>query len=400
MLKPEAVIRFENPRHGFDGVLVLNSTVLGPCSGGVRILPDVTEAEVALLAEAMTCKNAFFNIPAGGAKTGIVLDPRSGLREKVIADFGRATSDLVRKLRYVPSPDMGSTESDIIAIYRQLHSESLLRNSILTKTVNGIPLARLCTAEGVVEAVVTSIRTTGKRVQDCSVAIEGFGRLGKLIAEMLLDCGLKICAISDEEQALFQEGGIDVRAVSESGQRSVPTAFEEYARTTHTAEIRRPSVIVDAPVDVLIPSARPLSVTESNADRVQSKLVVPCANVPVSESAEVSLAERGIVVVPDFVANAGGVLGGFLCRLNVPTEALRSIVREKIRNGVAQVLQCMDARTPSETARRVVDKRLEAARRHPYKHKIELLWQWKRYLSSPGGVSAAGWYARHHLSLK
>jgi glutamate dehydrogenase (NAD(P)+) len=181
MLDPEAVIRFENAKHGFNGVLVLNSTLLGPGSGGVRILPDVNEAEVKLLAEAMTRKNAFFNIPAGGAKTGIAFDPQSGARAGVIADFAAAVSDLIRELRYVPSPDMGSTESDILAIYRRLGSESLLRNSILTKTVNGIPLARLSTAEGVVEAVMTSLGMTRNRIENPSVAIEGFGRLGALI---------------------------------------------------------------------------------------------------------------------------------------------------------------------------------------------------------------------------
>lgn len=396
----EAIIRFENWKHGFDGVLVLNSTLLGPSSGGVRILPDVSEAEVKLLAQAMTRKNAFFAIPAGGAKTGIAFDPKSGSRVKVIAGFGAAVSDLIRELRYVPSPDMGSTESDIIAIYRQLGSESLLRNSILKKTVDSIPLARLCTAEGVVEAVVTSIRMTGNRIGNSSVAIEGFGRLGRLIGMMLVERGLKVSAISNEEQALFQEGGIDLGLVSDSKQRPGLTAFEEYVRTTPMAEIREPSAIVNESVDVLIPSARPLLVTRSNIDEVQAKLIVPCANAPVSESAEAPLAERGILVIPDFVANAGGVLGGFLCRLNVPTDVLRSVVREKIHDGVMLVLERPNGSTPGELARRVVDEQLEGARRHPYKHRLRFLWHWKRLVSRPGGISAASWYVRRRLSLK
>ena len=400
MLDPEAVIRFENSKHGFNGVLVLNSTLLGPGSGGVRILPDVNEAEVKLLAEAMTRKNAFFNIPAGGAKTGIAFDPQSGARPRVIADFAAAVSDLIRELRYVPSPDMGSTESDIVAIYRRLGSESLLRNSILTKTVNGIPLARLSTAEGVVEAVMTSIRMTRNRIENPSVAIEGFGRLGRLIGTMLVERGLKICAVSSEEQALFQKGGIDIGLISDSKQRPGLTAFEDYVRTTPLAEIREPSAIVDESVDVLIPSARPLLVTKSDIDKVQAKLIVPCANAPVSESAEAPLAERGILVIPDFVANAGGVLGGFLCRLNVPTDALRSVVRRKIHDGVMLVLECPNGSTPGELARRVVDEQLEGARGHPYKHRLRFLWHWKRFLSRPGGISATGWYARRRLSLK
>jgi len=400
MHDPEAIIRFENSKHGFNGVLVLNSTLLGPSSGGVRILPDVNEAEVKLLAQAMTRKNAFFTIPAGGAKTGIAFDPKSGSRVKVIAGFGAAVSDLIRELRYVPSPDMGSTESDIIAIYRQLGSESLLRNSILKKTVDSIPLARLCTAEGVVEAVVTSIRMTGNRIQNSSVAIEGFGRLGRLIGTMLVERGLKVSAISNEEQALFQEGGIDIGLVSDSKQRPGLTAFEEYVRTTPLAEIREPSAIVDESVDVLIPSARPLLVTRSNIEKVQAKLIVPCANAPVSESAEAPLAERGILVIPDFVANAGGVLGGFLCRLNVPTDVLRSVVREKIHDGVMLALERPNGSTPGELARRVVDEQLEGARRHPYKHRLRFLWHWKRLLSRPGGISAASWYVRRRLSLK
>jgi glutamate dehydrogenase/leucine dehydrogenase len=400
MLDPEVVIRFENSKHGFNGVLVLNSTLLGPGSGGVRILPDVNEAEVKLLAEAMTRKNAFFNIPAGGAKTGIAFDPQTGARAGVIADFAAAVSDLIRELRYVPSPDMGSTESDIVAIYRRLGSESLLRNSILTKTVNGIPLARLSTAEGVVEAVMTSIRITRNRIENLSVAIEGFGRLGALIGAMLVERGLKISAISNEKQALFQKGGIDIGLVSGSEQQRGLSALEEYAKTTPVAEIRDRSAILDEPVDILIPSARPLLVTKSNADKVQAKLIVPCANAPVSESVERPLAERGVLVVPDFVSNAGGVLGGFLCRLNVSTDALRSVVREKIGDGVSAVLKNSNDLTPGDLARHVVDERLESARRHPYEARFRLLWHWKKFLSRPGGISAASWYARRHLGLK
>ena len=360
----------------------------------------MNEAEVRLLAEAMTRKNAFFNIPAGGAKTGIAFDPQSGARAGVIADFAAAISDLIRELRYVPSPDMGSTESDIVAIYRRLGSESLLRNSILTKTVDGIPLARLSTAEGVVEAVMTSIRMTRNGIENPSVAIEGFGRLGALIGAMLVERGLKISAISNEKQALFQKSGIDIGLISGSEQQPGLSALEEYAKTTPVAEIRERSAIVDEPVDVLIPSARPLLVTRSNADKIQAKLIVPCANAPVSESAERPLAERGVLVVPDFVSNAGGVLGGFLCRLNVSTEALRSIVREKIGDGVRVVLQDSNGFTPGDLARRVVDERLEGARRHAYEARFRLMWDWKRFLSRPGGISAVGWYARHHLSLK
>jgi glutamate dehydrogenase (NAD(P)+) len=401
MLDPEAVIRFGSSKNGFNGVLVLNSTLLGPGSGGVRILPDVDEAEVRILADTMTRKNAFYNIPAGGAKAGIAFNPQSGARARIIAAFGTAISDLIRELRYVPSPDMGSTESDITSIYRQLGLEPLLQNSILARTVDGIPLARLTTAEGVVEAVTTSMKIKGNRIEDSSVAIEGFGRLGKLIGTMLADRGFKITAIANEKQTLFQKSGIDTRLLAVLEQQSGIAALEEYARTRPETQIRDRTEIIGQPVDVLIPSARPLLVTKSNADRIQAKMIVPCANAPVSESAERPLVERGILVVPDFVSNAGGVLGGFLSRLNVSTDALRSIVREKVSDGVREVLEDAKESTPGELARDVVDERLEDARKHLYATRLRLLWNWRRLLLRPSGISALSWYVRHrHRNLK
>jgi len=399
MLEPEAVIHFENSKHGFDGGLVIDNTLLGPGSGGVRILPDVNEVELKILAKAMTRKNAFFNLPAGGAKAGIICHPQSRNRDKVISAFGAAVSDMIRRFRYVPSPDMGSTESDIIGIYRQVGAESLLRNSILLKTLNGIPLARLSTAEGVVEAVIATVQIANQRIKDCSVAIEGFGRLGSLIGVMLVEHGFKITAVSTAEETLLQQTGINVHLLTKIQQQNGKVALQAYAKSSPSAEIGSSSLINDQPVDVLIPAARPLLITKSNADRVQSNMIVPCANAPVDESAEKPLAERGIIVVPDFISNAGGVLGGFLCRLNVPIQRLRSLVREEIRKGVTTVLKNSGNSTPGELARQLVDEKLEFARRHSFLSKLWIAWHWKTLLSRPSGISAVNWYARHRLNI-
>lgn len=398
MTEPEAVIHLEKSKRGFEGVVVLDNTLLGPGSGGVRILPDINETEVRILAKAMTRKNAFFNLPAGGAKAGISCDPQSN-HDLLISAFGEAVSELIHELRYVPSPDMGSTESDIMQIYKQIGAESLLRNSILLKTVNGIPLARISTAEGVVEAVITTSRMTNHEIEDSSVAIEGFGRLGSLIGMMLVERGFKITAVSNLRNTLLQKTGINIRLLAENQQRYGEAGFQAYARGASGAELGVPSSIIDQAVDVLIPAARPLLLTKSNADSVKAKMIVPCANAPVDESAEKTLAGQGIVVVPDFVSNAGGVLGGFLSRLSVPVECLRSLVREEIREGVTMVLKNSGALTPGELARQIVAEKLDFARRHASLSKLRLLWHWKSLLSSWSGLSVLSWYTRHRLSL-
>lgn len=392
---PEIVVRFEKSRHGFEGFLVIDSTVLGPASGGVRILPDVTEEEVKTLARAMTCKNAFYNLPAGGGKAGIVLDPQSKHRDDTISAFALAVSDWIRRFRYVPSPDIGSTETEILRIFHEAGADSLLRSSARLKTIDGMPLANLTTAEGVVEAVLTAARIAHHRTKGATVAVEGFGRLGSLIAVMLAELGLKIVAVSNIEHSLLQETGIDVCLLAKIQDHVRERAFETYATSNPTAELCSQSVIAGQPVDVLIPAARPWLITESNADRIQARIIVPCANAPVDESAERPLSERGILVVPDFVSNAGGVMGGFLSRLSVPQQRLRSIVREQIKAGVTTVLNGCGNKTPGEYARRVVAERLNFAERHRTLSRLAIVWHWRRVLASFGGVSALSWYARH-----
>ncbi len=399
MLQPENVIRYENASHGFDGLLVLDSTLLGPASGGIRILPDVREAEVRILARSMTLKNAFYDIPAGGAKVGIKLEPGSDRREQVLAVFAAQVSDLIRRFRYVPSPDMGCSESDVIRIYRQLCAESLLRNSVLFRRKDQCPLARLCTAEGVVESLTIALSILDRSRECLTVGIEGFGRLGRLIALKLAELHFRITAISDIESMLLEDRGIDLEFLTSVEQAHGKAAFRVYAQKSPAAEIGDPHSIVSQPVDILIPASRPHMITRSNANRIQSKVIVPCANAPVEEDAEALLAERGITVVPDLVSNAGGVLAGFFSRFGVPTDVIRQLVRKKIGEGVARVLKTCDNTCPGEVARRIAFEKLQKARQCRSVYRFSQLWHWRNLVATPIGLSSMLWFTRHRLRL-
>ena len=136
-------------------------------------------------------------------------------------------------------------------------------------------------------------------------------------------------------------------------------------------------------LDVLIPAVRPMLITRSNVARVRADVIVSCSNVPVHESAEKPLAERGIIFVPDFVSNAGGVLGGFLSRLGIPAESLRSLVRREIRNGVTKVMTSSQETCPAELARQIANEKLDFARHNPFLSKLRILCRWRTVVSSP-----------------
>jgi glutamate dehydrogenase/leucine dehydrogenase len=296
-LGPEAVVLLRDGRTGASAVVVVDNTACGPAIGGTRMATDVTVEEVARLARAMTFKSAIARVPHGGAKAGIIADPLMPEREKeaVIRWFAQAIRDVHG---FIPGPDMGTDERCMAWIHDEIG-----RSVGLPATLGGIPLDELgatgfglaVAAEAVAAAGIIGLR--GARV-----AIQGFGAVGAHTARFLAERGASIVAVSDISGAVGDPTGLPVDELIAWKQ-----AGGQVADFAGGAPMDRDSLIVTE-CEILVPAARPDVVTAANVHDVKARLVLEGANVPVTTDAEVILHGRGVLCLPDWVVNAGGLI--------------------------------------------------------------------------------------------
>jgi glutamate dehydrogenase/leucine dehydrogenase len=326
-LGPTTVVLIRDPAAALEAIVVVDSTACGPAIGGVRMARDVTVEEVARLARAMTLKNAAAGLPHGGGKAGIVADPRMPAAEKarLIRAFGRAIRDL---LDYIPGPDMGTDE----ACMGHLHDE--IRRAVgLPRVLGGIPLDAIgATGFGLAIAAEVAEERAGIRLRGARVAIQGFGAVGRHAARRLAERGAVLVAVADSRGAIANPDGFDLArlvAFKEEG-----GSLRDFPGGTRLAG--EDLVAVDC--DIWIPAARPDVLDAGNAGRLRARLVLQGANVPATPEAEAMLHARGVVSVPDFIANAGGVICAAV-EYHGGTEAQAfAAIEEKIRENTRAVL--------------------------------------------------------------
>ncbi len=259
--------------------------------------PDVSAEEACRLARAMTLKNAAAGLPHGGGKSVILGDPRMPLRDKehLIRAFARAIADLKD---YIPGPDMGTNELAM----GWMHDE-IGRAAGLPREVGGIPLDELgATGFGLAAAVDVGANAIALDLKSAKVAVQGFGAVGKHAARFLAQKGCVLVAASDRRGTVSCPAGLDVAgliALKETGQ-SV-TDFPQGTKAGIDA-------IIDIPCDIWIPAARPDVLSKDNIGRFKAKIVAEGANIPCTTEAEAILESRGVLILPDFVVNAGGVI--------------------------------------------------------------------------------------------
>jgi glutamate dehydrogenase/leucine dehydrogenase len=306
--------------------VVVDDVSLGPAIGGVRLGPAVTTAEVARLARAMTLKNAAAMLPHGGGKAGIRtpedFDPAH--REQVIRGF----ADGIRQLdEYIPGPDMGTDEIAMAWIHDEIG-----RSVGLPALIGGIPLDEIgATGFGLAACADALVEAGRLTLNGARVAIQGFGAVGRHAAVFLTERGAQIVAVSDTSATAFDPDGIDVAAMVafKAGHR-----ISEYS----AAKILDRDAVIGLDCDVLIPAAQPDVITASNAALVSASVVLPGANIAVTDEAEASLHERGVLCLPDFIANAGGVICAAVeYRRGSRTQAFAEIA-ERIRANTAELL--------------------------------------------------------------
>ena len=296
------------------GWVVMDSTVNGRSHGGLRISQHVTREELVVLARRMTLKFGFLGIANGGAKAGIVGNPEAPpeVRREMLAKFASAIQQLVRERRYAPHPDMGTSEAELIEAFGK-------------KVMRGAPgrdESGFFTSIGVTAAAKIAIHRMNKGMNEITAAIEGFGKVGSHVAQLLEEAGVKIIAISTSAGALYKDEGLRVNDLISAAKASGSDFVKHYK---DAKQIPR-SELLHLPVDLLCPCANSFSIHSDNAASIQALIICPGANAPVSPEAELSLVARGIQVLPDFLTNAGGVLGGTMAFAGIPKSEVREIM--------------------------------------------------------------------------
>jgi glutamate dehydrogenase (NAD(P)+) len=312
------------------GYVVVDSTVCGISRGGLRMSTDVSEAEVRGLALTMTLKCGFLRQPQGGGKAGVRLNPEAPLAERRqhLEAFGRAIAPLLINRIFILGSDMGTNDTDIRAMLDAVGVK--LRWRELRDTQSG-----QYTAATMFITAKRAIQHLGLTLSRCSVAIEGFGKVGSALASLLDEAKDKVVAISTERGAITNPHGLNVRQLNRLADRHGSRAVDYYA----DAERIPCAELFELPVDLLCPCATHHSLHADNAPRVHACLICSEANNPVTAEAEKILFERGLVYLPDFVASFGGILGSTMAFASMKGEQIVSAMKRYLGDRVAWLLK-------------------------------------------------------------
>jgi len=354
-LGPDKVVVIRDVRAGLDAVVVVDNVACGPAIGGIRMARDVTVTEVARLARAMTLKNAAAGLPHGGGKAGILADPACARadKERLIRSFARAIRSLDE---YIPGPDMGTDERCMAWI-----KDEIDRAVGLPRVVGGIPLDEIgATGWGVAVAAEVGAPEAGLSLEGARVAVEGFGAVGQHSARFLAVRGCRLVAASDTRGAIHDPSGLPIDALIAHKRAGRPLGEFPGARP-----IGR-EALVGVPCDIWIPAARPDTLTAENVGGLQARLVIQGANIPATEEAERWMHAHRILSLPDFIANAGGVICAAVEYHGGTQSQAFATIEERIRANTRETLERAraDGLLPREAASRMARARVEEAMRY------------------------------------
>jgi glutamate dehydrogenase (NAD(P)+) len=296
----------------FTGFRVHHSMARGPGKGGIRYSPDVTLDEVRALASWMTWKCAVVDIPFGGAKGGVICDPKKLSQGELERITRRYTSELIEFLgpeKDVPAPDMNTNEQTMAWI---MDTYSMHMRQTVTSVVTGKPISlggsagrREATGRGIRVVCLEALRHLNMPVEGCRIIVQGFGNVGSNAAHLLMEAGCKIIGVAEYDGGIYNPNGIDILSLTEYKQRNSSIVGFRGAETMES------SSLLTTPCDILIPAATENVITSRNAARIQAKIVCEGANGPTTAVADDILADKGIFIVPDILANAGGVTASY-----------------------------------------------------------------------------------------
>lgn len=325
---PWKIIHICEPSVDLHAVLVIDNVACGPAIGGVRMAPDVNTVEAVRLARAMTLKNAAAGLQHGGGKSVICADHKMDLEQKELLIRAFASS-IKHSVEYIPGPDMGTDEKCMAWI-----QDEIGRSVGLPKEIGGIPLDEIgATGFGVSNAVDVALDFTDFPIDGARIVIQGFGSVGKHAARFLVEKGAVLVGAADSIGSVYHPKGLDLAELmllKEAGESVTQARLGEKGDR---------DAVIDMESDIWIPAARPDVIHKGNVDRLKTKLVVQGANIPFTEEAERHLHQRGVLVVPDFIANAGGVICAAVEYHGGSQASVFQIIAEKIICNTRQVLE-------------------------------------------------------------
>ena len=351
-LGPLKIIHVHEPSVNLKAVLVIDNVAKGPSIGGVRMAPDVSTEECFRLARAMTFKNAAAGLPHGGGKAVLYGDPKMPKQDK--ERLIRALANALRNEEtYIFAPDMG-TDEECMAWVR----DEIGRVVGLPREIGGIPLDEIgATGWGLSHVVDVALKYCGFELNGARVVVQGFGAVGKHVTRFLAAKGAVLVAVADSEGAIHNPTGLDVEQLLTMKQDGKSVTAYADAKKMERDEV------IDVECDIWIPAARPDVVNKDNVHRLNTKLVVEGANIPFTHDAERYLAEKGILCVPDFIANAGGVICAAMEYRDASQAAAFQTIEEKLRRNTEQVLEAVKRKRilPREAAMNMATERVKKA---------------------------------------
>ncbi len=351
-LGPNKIIHVYEPELALKGVLVVDNTAAGPAIGGLRMAANASTAECVRLARAMTLKNAAAGLPHGGGKSVIIADPKQPkeTKEPLIRGFAHALRDAGD---YIFGPDMGTNEESMAWV-----RDEIGRSVGLPREVGGIPLDEIgATGWGLFHAAQAAIPYCDFELSGATVVVQGFGSVGKHTAKFLSDEGAILVGASDSSGGVLNPHGLDVLALMQHKSKGLSiSSFPDGTACTQDD-------IVDIECDIWIPAARPDVINEENATRLKTKLVLQGANIPFTHQAEVQLHQRGVCILPDFIANAGGVICAAMEYQGASESIAMQVIEEKIKRNTEELLSIShrDNITTREAATKLATKRVNKA---------------------------------------
>ena len=327
-LGPAKIIHVHAPSIGLKAVLVVDNVAAGPSIGGVRMAPDVSTEECIRLARAMTLKNAAAGLSHGGGKAVLYGEPKMPVagKERLVRGLACALRDVHE---YIFGPDMGTDEECMAWV-----KDEIGRAVGLPRELGGIPLDKIgATGWGISQVADVALRYCDFPLAGARVVIQGFGAVGRHAARFLAEKGAILVAAADSCGTLYDPDGLDVGLLSE-----LKDAGKSVLDFPRGEKLDRDAVI-DIDCDIWIPAARPDVIHEDNVHRLKTRLVIQGANIPFTHGAEKALHARGVLCVPDFIANAGGVICAAMEYRHASQSAAFETIAEKLRQNSEEVLE-------------------------------------------------------------
>ncbi len=340
-----------DPESGVTAFIVVDRLINSMSGGGVRMSPNVTLSEVGMLARTMTYKFAAVGVKVGGAKSGIVFDPRSPDKKKAAIAFGRMAAPFLQTI-YAIGEDMGTTAEDVNVIYEEAGVNPIefakkkaaelgitldLPDGVELSSLGGESFEEIITGYGIAEAAEEAVGFFGMNLGDSTVSVQGFGTVGSISARNLMRRGATVIAVTDIEGTIANKDGLDVEKLIEATDDAgtIDRKKLDFKFTTGDGD-----GWLTAGADIIVPAAVAGAINARNIKKVTAKLILEGANIPITEDAQKILTKNKIPIIPDFIANAGAAAGfGLILTGECKIKDVFGEFSKRIRNGVRYCIE-------------------------------------------------------------